>query len=440
MPMPVLTIGKRWLRNPFLSVPAFGLLIRGILVLGTHRRLVGAHDQLVYFIAAGHIATGRGYLQPEGMPTAYYPPGYPYFLGGLQTVAQFFGLRDSLELVGGLAQCVLAALMIAAVMRSTWLLTGKANRRVVVLSGLIVACWPNLVAYSAVLLSEQLFLTLVCGTFAATLSFLVEVDERKRTWWLIASALSLGCAVAVRPQILLWIPVVGLIMLAARRPFRQTVTLLGALGVGVVVVLTPWTIRNASLFDSFVPLSNNSGDNLCLGFNKDARGHFFFAPECESVPFYRTGPEAELIRNEVNTRRALSWIRHNVGELPELTFWKFRWAYEHDYDGLRALEDYESDPWIPSGIRKVLRPTFTSYLIGVGLLALMGLGIAIRQLRVRHGPYRLPIALLLGMTFTNAIVPALFFGDARFKVPALPFYAILAAFAVDLLWKRWRPV
>ncbi len=421
-------------RSPFVAVPLLGWAIRFVLVLGTHRPLRGPHDQLVYMIAGKNIALGNGYAQLNGAKTAYYPPGYPYFLGVLQWLGMRVGLDNSLELLSGLAQTVLAAIMILAVMVVAYAVTPTRSKRIATLAGLIVACWPNLIAYSAVMLSEQLYLTLMCVCVAGIAVTATEEWKQHHRVSLVVAGVSFGLAVLVRPQALLLGVFLGIALVIIRRPWKESARLIGVLGISTVLILTPWTIRNYSVFDGFVPLSTNSGDNLCLGFNPDAKGHFAFQPACETVPFYKEGPKAEYTRNIRNTSVAIDWAKNNLSALPALTAWKFRWAYEHDYDGLRALEDYESDPWIPSSIRTGLRWGSNLYLIGVGIAAIAGMLLLIRRRKIARSFGHWGGAVLMVATIANAIVPALFFGDARFKVPAEPFYAILAAIAIDALW------
>lgn len=418
-------------------IPVTGMAIRLALVLGTHRPIKGPHDQLVYWSAGENIGKGFGYHILTWHRTAYYPPGYPYFLGVLQGGARALGVMHSLPLVGGLAQVVLAGVMIWAVMRvARHMVTSAHAARTAAVAGAIVALWPNLIAYTAVLLSEQLYITLMCCTAAGLCEVISREQGRMRTRWLWFTALCFAGSVLVRPQALLLPVFLVVTFTILRRPWRDTIRVIGALAIAVVIVLTPWTIRNYTLFHRFVPLSTNSGDNLCLGFNPDSEGHFAIVPPCETVPFYRAGVEEEYHRNEVNTKIAFDWARSHVGELPALTVKKFRWTYEHDYDGLRALEDYGSDEWIPSALRSSLRVIFNLYLVVVMTFAAGGIVLSIRQLRRQDERRRTMAALLLAVTVANFIVPALFFGETRFKVPVLPFYAVLAAVAINALRSR----
>ena len=47
---------------------------------------------------------------------------------------------------------------------------------------------------------------------------------------------------------------------------------LAVVGVGMVLVIAPWTVRNVLALDTFIPIANNSGATLWAGHNPDAFG------------------------------------------------------------------------------------------------------------------------------------------------------------------------
>lgn len=410
-------------------------------VIAVHRPPKGLSDPLLYQRFAQGIADGHGYVSFLGKPTAYYPPGYPYFLGALQWLADLLGLDGSLPLVAGLAQAILggvaaAALVVAGRQLGGRLGDGRAAERIGVAAGAVLALWPNLVLYSGVLLSETLYIA-AFSVFIAALSVALRPEDapgfRPHSAMVVAAG-ALGIATLVRPQVLVVVPAIGAAFLLARRAPRTALRDLAVLAGGVVIVLTPWAIRNAVVLDAFVPLSNNGGDNLCVGFHPGASGHFEVPAYCDTGEFYIDGPGAERRRNAETTRLALRWAAANPGSLPALSARKLWYTYRGEDDGLRALESYEADRFLPPALRSTMKAALVgSYLVIMGAAVVGGAGLMLLAWR-RRGREVLVTATLL-MTAASALVPIGFFGDPRFKVATTPLFALLAA--AGMLSRRW---
>lgn len=431
-----------------LGIALGAFAVRLVAALALARPPAGVHDPLMYHQFAVHISNGKGYANWAGEPTSYYPPGYPWFLGVQQTVLKWLGAEASLHRVAPVLQAMLGGLAV-------WALIGAASRldvderrgrRIGLAAGAVLALWPNLILHSATLLSESLFLGCLC-VFLLGMARLItgDVAPWSRSWWRLATVagVSLGAATLTRPQVLLLLAPFALAIALLRRPWRTRVALFMVPAVLGAAVVMPWTIRNAIVFDEFIPVSTNGGDNLCIGFNRDARGHWFAPQTCETGDFYQDGPEAEVRRNHDATRIARSWIADNVTRLPWLSWRKLVYTYDNDIDGLRAVEGYGSDPFLPSPVRSALRLLSNGYyVVAMGLaaagLAILGLrvGCGLRSERRRDAVTAFGVAILFGGV-SSALVPILFFGEARFKVPSTPFFAIFAAVALASLWERF---
>ncbi|MEI2698920.1 MAG: hypothetical protein V9E94_11420 [Microthrixaceae bacterium] len=148
--------------------------IRVLWVLVMSREPEGLTDLTLYPLFAEGIAEGRGYLSLGQHPTAYYPPGYPYFLGAIQWLLDRVALGEHLVLVAGLVQALLGGLAVSALVIASERLGG---RRVALIAGAILALWPNLVVHSSLMLSETLFIAVFCVTLAA----LVRVTDAPRS-------------------------------------------------------------------------------------------------------------------------------------------------------------------------------------------------------------------------------------------------------------------
>jgi hypothetical protein len=202
------------------------------------------------------------------------------------------------------------------------------------------------------------------------------------------------------------------------------------------MVLTPWTVRNAVQLNSFVPVSTNTGDNLCMGFNPDATGGFMAARNCDTGEFYVDGPAAEVRRDARNRAYAIRWALSNPGRLPALSLKKLEFTFANDTDGLRALESFGSDPFLGDRGRRVVGVGMNAYFFGVFALALVG-SVLLARGAWRDRSRDSAGLMLLVVTVAGLVPPVISFGEPRFKVPLAPCFALLAAVAIEALWGRW---
>ena len=429
-------------------VAAVAVLVRMVVAVSLARDPQGLHDPYLYRAFARGIANGAGYVGLLGNSTTYYPPGYPMFLGGIQSLADAVGQSDRLPLFAGVAQALLGGVAAGATAVAAARLWDRGQdatarspdtapsparrRRLVVVAGLVVALWPNLVLYSAVLLSESLFVALFAVFVAAVLS--LGDLQRPRPAVVVVAAASFGAATLVRPQVLVSLPFLALAWGLARVGWRRVLLGSGALVVGAAAFVVPWTIRNLVVMDQFVPISTNGGDNLCIGFHPGADGRFSAPAACATDGSYVDGPEVEVERDAQNRDRAIEWATSHLTELPLLSVRKVWHTFASDRDALvrrRVVRIRCLRPVRPaSGRRRAVRRRLLRH---PGGRRRRGRGLGPRWRRRRQAA---PL-LLLGLTAAGVVVPALFFGDPRFKVALVPCLAVLAAVGVDAVSVRF---
>jgi 4-amino-4-deoxy-L-arabinose transferase-like glycosyltransferase len=293
----------------------------------------------------------------------------------------------------------------------------------------IVAVYPNLITTTATLQLESVFVVL---SLAAVVVLLPAADgsDRGRSR-MIAGGVLLGLVALVRPTIGLLLFALLATWLVARRPWREIVAALAIVTAAMVVVVAPWTIRNAVRLHAFVPMSTGIGPALCMSRNPEGTGALsipILERECQPKRFPgENAGQFDVAVNKYATSHAIKWVEHHPAS--ELRMWLTRTnrAYQHDTSG---LDDYRSS-MNPGSYRLAARVSdWVSYVV----LALAAVGAVVVVRRRRSGGI-----FLLTSALSFAVVPIILFGDPRYRVPAMPLFAVLAAVAVDGLVEAIRP-
>jgi 4-amino-4-deoxy-L-arabinose transferase-like glycosyltransferase len=194
-------------------------------------------------------------------PTAFRPPLYPVLLGAVYSVTGVHvGVGQALNVALGVVVVLMAAVLAARI----------AGPNAGIVAGALVAVFPPLVANDATILSEPLSLVLLLGVA------LLLLDGR--VGW--AGALS-GLLVLTRPSAQAFAVVIGAWVLA-RFGWRRCAQYL----VIVLLVVTPWVLRNWLLIGSPMVVSSN-GFNLAAIYSADAQRQGAFVDPVFDVRFER---------------------------------------------------------------------------------------------------------------------------------------------------------
>lgn len=431
------------------------LLLRFSLVLWAASRFHPAEDGKYYDIVAGRIARGLGYtwLWPDGAVTyaAHYPVGYPALLGGL------YALFAPHPWLGMALNAILGSLAVAGVYRLAMTL---GSRRGALIAGAIAAAHPTLLFYTPALMTEIVSASLLAlGAWVALAA--AERQSGCKTIGVIGVGLLMGVAVLVRPQQLVFAPVLGWLAMGASVALRQRWKhgLAGALTVTTLAVLTclPWTYRNCERMGRCMLVSANAGWNLLIGTCEAGNGAWVAVDQAGIPAACRTvfdeaqkdvcfGDGAvERIR-----RRPAAWLALMPKKL-ERTFddvgtpgwylhssnWK---AFPEQYKTALGASEVLADRSIlllaslvvmrSSGRKPLWRVALVAAAmacmcapiawVGVLLLVVASLSLGLRLL----GEPALLLAIAgLGST---AIIHAVFFGGARYAIVTLPWTIALA--------------
>lgn len=416
--------GGHGLRRALLGTLDARRFVAWCIVLGVVARVVWiafmlAHDvrpvsdSAWYYARAASIAAGDGYAI-DGRPTAYWPVGYPAFLGGL------FAVTGVSRLAAMLANTALwgASAYLALCLARLMLRSERAARLVV----LMMALHPNSIAYASLLLSEPLAL---CLLLAGTLLLLHPRDDHGGLWRSALTGLAFGVGALVKPQLLLvpaLVIAVGALRGTARRRWTHALVVYATAAAAVL----PWMLRNHAIFGAHGILANNDGINLYIGNNPDANGTYQLDDATEAR--YHTGTD----EHEWNARArslAIAHITEHPGDalavLPRKLWYYLRSdveGFKMNAMGLAAKEDAVPRRFVAA---EAAAQCWWVLLAAFTIAAVPG---ALRRMHGRDTPELRGAAVLF--LYLTAI-PIIFFGDPRFHVPAVPWMMMFAALFLE---------
>lgn len=361
-------------------------------------------DGPLYVSIAKHLLDGTGFAGPDGVPTAFVTPGYPIFLAGL------FLVSDSILFVG-ICQSIVGTLGVALLALATDRLAGRAAA---VATGIAAALYPHSLLWTTQVMTETLYVSLIA--VAVYLLTRLVYEQGNGGWVAIACGAAAAAAALVRPPILGF--AVLLVVAGAIRGQWRRRALLGLLG--LVIVYSPWVIRNVVQMDALVVTSTESGYVLWQGNSPGAtggtRGYVDLA-DFHPIEF----PEStnEVARDRIYLRRSLEWIAENPGRVIALFPEKLANMWRPSWEGASNLN---------------LAATLLTYPL------LLTSGIAGLILLRTNTLVQILIAWLLYQLLLHALVT----GMIRFRLPLemvlmIPAGAGLARL-VSLLDKRRSPL
>lgn len=401
----------RWI----LAIVAVGLGLRagwGLAVLDSLPQDFASGDQYGYVRYGREIAAGEGYVSyTAGTPTAYYPVGYPALLAAVFWTAARLPFAVDLPDAVALVHAVLGSVAVAAV----WML---GRRAVSPTAGLVaagvVALHPDLVAYTASYALETAFLGFAMGALAviAGHDWATGAPSRNRC---LAFGGVLALTTLIRPFALPFVLAVAVAVVLAGAGWRRAAGAVGWALLVVVVVLVPWTIRNAVQLDAFVPISTNLGDTACMARFVGSDGGFAWAShEWCADP---TLPDVE--RSAENLRLASEFVREHPDEELRLVGRRLAKMFEHGHSGVFEADHSGRAP-LDDDLRSMVEDLSDGWLVASLVLGLPGL-LLVATRRWRANPGR---ALILLPALTLFVIPLGLWGNPRFAMPLAPFLAL----------------
>lgn len=373
-----------------------------------------------YLVRAREIAAGMGY-QEAGMPTAFWPVGYPAMLAATMIP---FGPGQAGPLLLNLVAVAATIALIPWFARTLGIgaLGGRA-------AALLYALYPAHIVYTGQAVTETVAAAMVMAATA------LLVAGRRRPGMLVLAGLAFGACTLVRAQLLLFPAgvVVALWLVWRDMDWRKALTALVIVYAGIAAMVTPWTLRNQRQMHAFVLVSTNGGEALYTGANEQATGDWF---ALEHTPLWdRSGyPFSQRVEHQVEIDRAfrrLSWeyIATHPGHWAALGVKKMGLLWLKDSDAFWSLD--KSYPGARRWWTAVQAANQLYYLLLL-VLGAVGLAAGVRGI-VRRDWTTAPLAVLGCMPAFATLTAFGFTGQIRYHHPAMPFLVIAAGWTIAAL-------
>lgn len=385
-----------------LSLFGLPLIIRLLYVILFPTVVFG--DATAYDSLAIGLIEGKGY---GGGTNSYWPPGQSFFLATIYTV---FGYNPQIACIFQVFISSLTCIIIYYIGKTV------INKKIGIIAGLIAALYPAFIIFSGSLHTETLFIFLL----SLSILYLLKIHEQTSIKNLLIVGVSLGLATLIRPIIVGFIPFILLWMLLSSKERKKNLMRFMAIFVIMMVVVSPWTIRNYNVHHGFVLVSTNGGVNFWIGNNPDATGRMLEKENQTMLWTIWNMTNDEVERDKLFYEKGFEFIKENPSKFLVLGAKKFAhfWGF--------------------------ILPFFTCYLYGYFINPTSGwLFMLLAPLTVLPYAIVLPFAifgiifyqkwdrkasLLFLLMFYYVVIHSIILSSTRYHLPLVPFLIIFAAY------------
>ena len=299
------------------------------------------------------------------------------------------------------------------------------------IAGLLHACYPIAIYFDLELLLDPLFTVLLQISVLALLRWWDEPG----TGSAVAVGLAFGLASLARPTALVLAGVaLALILLRTTELSRFKQAALAA--AGLLIMIAPVTIRNVVVANDPVLIASQGGINFYIGNNDSADGVAAVLPEpyghnwqlADIVHTAETAVGRPLRPGEVSaywTDRAIDWIAANPTRFLARYATKvaLQFSNEEPSNNRNLADFFARVPLLK------WNPLSFGLLLPFVVLAIVTFWSQNRKLR-----------LLVLLVACYVLAASIFFVNARFRLPLLPIYFVLAAGGLSALRQLFRPL
>jgi 4-amino-4-deoxy-L-arabinose transferase-like glycosyltransferase len=215
--------------------------------------LINSDAQDYQRLAVRLVTTGK-YADERGIPISLRPPLYPVVLAAIYSC---FGLKNNDAV--RVAQAGFGLLAVVLVYQIGII---AYSRQVALWAAGIFSCYPSLLVYANLLLSETLF-----TLFVVAFTWLVlEAIKRQRISLVIAAGVVMGLAALTRSIMLLFLPFLATFLLVCWQGGLSRRFMVAAVAtLAFLVTIAPWAVRNTRIQKTFTLIDVMGGRNAMMG-------------------------------------------------------------------------------------------------------------------------------------------------------------------------------
>lgn len=393
----------------FLLILALGIAVRAamLLILDVPLGLEFAEIEKI----ARNLARRGEFADPYKVatgPTAHHAPAYPFLLS---LIFKGFGLGAAAGLVMALVNIVLASVQ--------WALVALIARRAQLPAAVGLGAAVLGAAFPYRFLKELRWEAALTGAVTAALILLTLQwwQSPRRTLHSLALGVAWGMGMLCTPNLLpVFLLVLALFVVSSAPGLRAPAAAhVGVAAVGMVLAVTPWTVRNYTALHAFVFVRSNFGLEFSVSNNPQAhilavenigsdRTNYFHThhPYSNRAEAQILAREGEVAYNRRRLRETLVWIRSDPQTFVRLTLGRVVYFW---------FTPYTSQPWK----NVVVTP--------LSAVAFFGLWVMVRR--------RLPLGyILLAVWIAYPLVYYLVQTDTRYRYPIEWTFVLLGVFGV----------
>jgi tetratricopeptide (TPR) repeat protein len=369
-----------------------------------------------------------------GKEVFFRAPLYPYFLGTLYALfGESFYLPRLIQIIIGSLNCVLIFFFAKKLF----------NRTIGIVASVIACFYAPFIYFDAELLTPVLVILLDLTLILLLLG--AEVRLRKR-WWFLAGIV-IGLSAMALPNTLIFVPFVLLwIFLKFWRENKNRIVWSGILFLfGMILVISPVTLRNWIVGKDFVLVSSQGGINFFMGNNIESDGKTAttapgFLPydgdedniRMSSTKLAEKGRGEKLKPSEVSNfwiKQGFNFIQTHPLKYLELLGKKLYYFWNScEIENDKNI--YFFSRW-SSLLRILLWDWFFCFPFGIiSPLSILGIILCAKHWKKYFLIYAFALSYMLSVI--------LFFVTSCFRLPVIPFLIIFASYSIYWLVEKIR--